>query len=52
MQKEHDALMALLRELLKVEKDQAVKLAAAIEDLVDAKLAHAFDAHERLEGRN
>jgi hypothetical protein len=36
---------------MKIEHDDAVKLAAAIEDLVDAKLTHAFDARERSEYR-
>jgi hypothetical protein len=45
--KEHETLVALLQESMKVENDQAIKLAAAIEELIDAKLASAFDARER-----
>jgi hypothetical protein len=39
--------MALLQELLHVEQADAVKLTAAIEELVDAKRTHAFDARDR-----
>jgi hypothetical protein len=43
--------VALLRELLKVENEQAGKLAAAIEELIDVKLTSAFEARERSDYR-
>jgi hypothetical protein len=47
MLKEHEMLVSLLQELLRIENDDAVKLAAAIEELVDAKISNASDARDR-----